>query len=155
MANAPMKPVIDPKTWFVGLWIGIDPLDGAEYTREFVPIPGEDYKFAFTGRLEYSQICGGPPPQGGQVTDIPDVTDLMIPALLTGTGIVDLTTNSIKAAIDLTCFGDEDPIAKGVPAEFVPVGHDLLLEVPSFRANDPIWLHRASPYYKPLTYEYH
>lgn len=47
---------IDPVTYYVGLWSGLDPLDGAEVNRVFIPTSG-NHDFALTGRLQYSQLC--------------------------------------------------------------------------------------------------
>jgi hypothetical protein len=149
-----LKYNIDPDTYYVGYWTGIDPLDGTDMNREFVPVMMQDNNFTFTGRIEYSEICGaGPPPldgAGGDIEEPPEPTELQIPARLNGFGSVDPTTNVMKVMASLTCFGSTEPRAPNIPVDYVPISKDIMMEVPAFRADFPIYMHRMSPYYEPL-----
>lgn len=151
-----MKYNIDPSTWYIGFWQGVDPLDGAEIQREFLPVGGGMdgiNNFTITGRIEFSQLCGGRPPNGGSGGAPPEgppaTTDKQVPAQINGYAQVNLTTNVLEAFPALTCFGDSTPLARA-PAAYVPYSQDIVMEVPAFRADFPIYLHRLSPYYAPL-----
>lgn len=148
--DPPQKYKIDPDTWYVGLWTGIDPQDGTSMNREFVPVMGQENNFTFTGRIEYSQICASPPPTDGDVQEPSIATDSKIPAQLNGFGQVDHDTNVMKVLEALTCLGALEPLARDVPVEYVPVSQDIMMEIPAFRADSPIYMHRMSAYYKPL-----
>ena len=141
---------IDPNTWYIGYWTGIDPLDGTDMNREFVPVMGHDNNFTFTGRIEYSEICGAGAPNGQDLEEPPDPTELQIPARLNGFGAVDHDTNIMKVSITLTCFGATEPKAANIPADYVPVSQDIMMEIPAFRADFPIYFHRISPFYQAL-----
>mmetsp|Transcript_28499 Transcript_28499/g.41976 ORF Transcript_28499/g.41976 Transcript_28499/m.41976 type:complete len:192 (-) Transcript_28499:178-753(-) len=132
----------DPETFFVGFWEGIDPLDGANIQRTIIPSLDPDVGgYEFTGRIEYSQICGA------DVDEIPEgeppTTSNIVPGLLNA--IAELTDDGLLTiAADLTCFGDEEPRITGGPATYKPLSPNLMLEIPFFRADFPIVLHRMS-----------
>lgn len=87
---------------FVGLWEGIDILDGANMKRSFV-LTGEN-NYTITGSIEFSQICGGE--IVGNITAPPDITEQLIPAVLNGFGSIN-DEGDMVASLGITCFGEE------------------------------------------------
>ena len=136
---------IDPLDFFIGLWEGIDPLDGSQIQRTFLPVFGADAKnnFTVTGRNEFSQLCGA----GimGNITEAPPTTANIVPALITGFGSVDEDAKVLEFVGGITCFGDPEPRIDGIPARYVAITDDLLAEIPVFRQEAPIYLWRITP----------
>lgn len=130
----------DPSKFFVGLWEGVDPLDGSNIQRSVSPADTAG-SFAFTGRVEFSQICGGDTSElpGGA----PAVTSNQVPALLNAVGQL-TEEGSLQIYANFTCFGDMGPRISGAPARYDPISPNMMLEVPSFRAQFPIVLHRMT-----------
>jgi hypothetical protein len=146
---------------FVGLWEGVDPLDGANMQRSFVPMIGsvDGYDYEIAGRIEQSQICGGD--ISGNITEEPDVTDKLIPAVLNGYGTI-VNGTVVTASLAITCFGEEEPRIPDIPVEYKFYDYDdgadddvdggttstkntpILMEIPAFRADSPIYFFLVS-----------
>ena len=154
----------DPFSYFPGLWSGIDPLDGAEIVRSIVPTPGESNNFTFVGRIEYAMLCAapltsdngggggagdGPPPtetvskkQQQLPEGPPEISSQLIPGRLNGFGFVREEDGVFQISGSLTCAGELSPRFRGVPAFYEYVTDNIMVEKPSFRLDDPIYLHR-------------
>lgn len=127
--------------YFFGMWEGIDPLDGTNMQRIFIPIASNNY--TVTGRIEYSEICGSGTEPGINITAPPNKTSNLIPALIGGFGKVD-QEGSLNAKVSLTCFGEDKPRIPTISVEYEPIEENVLLERPSFRAQFPIYFFRTS-----------
>ena len=122
---------------FVGLWEGIDNVDGATMKRSFV-LTG-DNNYTISGSIEFSQICGGD--ITGNISSLPDITEQLIPAVLNGFGSINDQGNMV-ASLGITCFGEEGPRIAAIPIEYQMAEGGILKEVPAFRADDPIYFFR-------------
>lgn len=122
---------------FVGLWEGIDNLDGATMRRSFVLTSENNY--TITGSIEFSQICGGD--ISGNITAPPDVTEQLIPAVLSGFGSID-DEGDMVASLGITCFGEEGPRIAAIPIVYQMTEGGVMKEVPAFREDDPIYFFR-------------
>ena len=122
---------------FVGLWEGIDNLDGANMKRSFV-LTGEN-NYTITGSIEFSQICGGE--IVGNITAPPDITEQLIPAVLNGFGSINAEGDMV-ASLGITCFGEEGPRIAAIPIVYQMTEGGIMKEVPAFRADDPIYFFR-------------
>ena len=131
----------DANRYYFGLWEGIDPLDGTNMQRTFIPIASNNY--TVTGRIEWSEICGSGTEQGMNVTAPPNKTSILIPALIGGVGKVD-KEGSLNMVVSLTCFGDDRPRVPTIRVEYEPIEKNILLERPAFRAQFPIYFFRVS-----------
>lgn len=131
----------DVNRYYYGLWEGIDPLDGTQMQRVFMPVASNNY--TITGRIEYSEICGSGTEAGMNLTAPPNKTSNLIPARLLGVGQVD-EEGLLNTKLSITCFGDNTPLISNISVAYEPIEENILREIPAFRANFSILFFRMS-----------
>lgn len=125
--------------YYVGLWEGVDPVDGAQLQRSIVPDPAMEGAIIYAGRNEASQSCGCTEDGCSQVIGLVNPIS----------GTVDPSDGTYTVSVDFTCFGSDAPLFSGVPVSLAPVTKDIIAETIAGYP-DVIYLHRASPYYEKL-----
>ena len=115
--------------YYVGSWMGIDPLDGAQLQRSVVPVD-EDGTILYTARNEASGACGSSV-ETGQVIGLVNPIE----------GTVD-DDGSVTFYVDFTCYGDSEPKFSGVPVSLSPLTDDIIVEQIAGYPK-PIYLHRG------------
>lgn len=134
--------VVDWK-YYVGFWQGIDPVDGAELQRSFVPVlddsSAESTTLIYSGRNEASQSCGCGP----------DGCETVVGLVNPVEGMVDTSDGTYTVSVNFTCFGSEEPLFQGVPITLEPLTKNILVEYIAGYP-DAIHLHRVGPTYEPL-----
>ena len=124
-----------PKTksegYYVGSWMGTDPVDGAQLQRSIVPV-GNNGTILYTARNEASGACGSSA-ENGQVIGLVNPIE----------GKVD-EDGTVTFSVNFTCYGDKKPKFSGVPVSLAPLSKNIIIETIAGYPN-PIYLHRVSP----------